>query len=145
MEEYKEYPIYKGFHDAIEYFIYILIYVHIMKYDLDEIMAVAVKTALKSPCKYKISCILVDDNGKIVATGFNHFALNGRRMGKPTVHAESDALNKIMKPSNNITAFIYRKNSRNINPCPACKSLLKAYGVKRVFCTSDKGWFTEDM
>ena len=77
MEEYKEYPIYKGFHDAIEYFIYILIYVHIMKYDLDEIMAVAVKTALKSPCKYKISCILVDDNGKIVAfipfhSGYTH-------------------------------------------------------------------------
>lgn len=129
----------------MECFIYILFYLLIMKYDLDEIMTVAVKTASKSPCKYKISCILVDDNGKIVATGFNHFSINSRKMGKPTVHAEADALNKVMKPSNNITAFIYRKNSRNINPCPACRSLLKAYGVKRVFCTSDMGWLTEDI
>lgn len=116
-----------------------------MKYDLDEIMSVAVMTAMKSPCKYKISCILVDDRGKIVATGFNHHSINGRKMGRPTLHAEADALNKIIKPSYNITAFIYRKNSRNINPCTACKALLKAYGVKRVFCTSDKGWLTENI
>lgn len=113
-----------------------------MKVDLDEVMAIAHKTALKSPCRYKVSCLLIDRKGNIVATGYNHRALNGNRMGRHTIHAEVDAISKgITKPAPNLTAFIYRAHSGNrITPCSACSSLLKAYGINRIYYTWDGSW-----
>lgn len=113
-----------------------------MKVDLDEILIIAKHTANKSTCRFKVSCVLVDKRGRIVATGFNHHAKNGNKMGRPTVHAEVDALNKVRKPSNNLIAFIYRKNSRKINPCPSCEKILIAYGINKIFCTYEDIWKT---
>lgn len=116
-----------------------------MKIDLEKIIEVAIKTASKSDCRFKVACVLVDTRGRIVATGFNHHSYNGAKMGRPTVHAEVDALNKVRKPSTNLIAFIYRKNARKINPCVSCAKLLKSYGIKTVFCTNDEGWLIEPM
>lgn len=113
-----------------------------MKYDLEDIITVAKKTSDKSPCKYKVSCVLVDNRGNIVATGYNHYS-NARKMGKWTVHAEVDALNKVRKPSYNLVAFIYRRNSRKINPCEACGKILASYGIKTVYCTNEDSWMLE--
>jgi deoxycytidylate deaminase len=104
---------------------------------ITDLVATASKVAQKSPCRYKVSCILVDDSGNIVATGYNHHG-NGRKMGKPTIHAEMDALSKVRKPSTNLTAFIYRKNGRIITPCKACQVLLDAYGIKTVWHTAGR-------
>ena len=102
---------------------------------LSELIEIASKVAQKSSCRYKVSCILVDKSGKVVATGYNHHG-NGRSMGKPTIHAEMDALSKVRKPSSNLTAFIYRKNGKIITPCKACQKLLDAYGIEVVWHTA---------
>lgn len=114
-----------------------------MKVDLNKIMNCAIKTANKSKCRFKVSCILVDKKGKIIATGFNHHATNRRKMGNPTIHAEVDALSKVKKPSNNLVAFIYRKNGRKINPCESCAIILKAYGIKIIYCSNETSWLLE--
>lgn len=111
-----------------------------MKVDLDLVMMTAKKTAEKSPCRFKVSCILVDRKGNIVATGYNHHSINSKRMGRWTVHAEVDALNKVRKPSNNLIAFIYRLRSKKINPCESCSTLLKSYGINTVYCTNEDNW-----
>ena len=54
-------------------------------------------------------------------------------MGKPTIHAEMDALSKVRKPSNNLTAFIYRRKGKIITPCRACQKLLDTYGIINVW------------
>lgn len=100
-------------------------------------IGLAEKVANKSKCRYKVSCILVDRSGKVVATGYNHHS-NGRTMGKYTIHAEMDALNKVRKPSGNLTAFIYRKNGKIITPCKACQKLLDAYGISVVWHTAGR-------
>ncbi len=116
-----------------------------MKVDLEELEDVARMTAEKSTCRYKVACLLVDNKGKIVATGYNH-RIRGKRLGKWSCHAEMDALNKVMKPSPNLTAFIYRMNSNPINPCKACQAVLKAYRVRAVYCMSGiDGWIKEDI
>jgi len=100
---------------------------------ITELIELAERVAQKSQCRYKVSCILVDKDGDVVATGYNHHASNGRKMGKPTIHAEMDALSKVRKPSTNLTAFIYRKKGRIITPCATCQKLLDAYGIKTIW------------
>lgn len=100
----------------------------------------AVKVANKSPCNFKISCLLIDNRGKVVATGYNHHS-NRRIAGQPTVHAEVDALSKVRKPSSNLVAFIYRKNGRIVTPCHSCFKILKAYGIIEVWHSAGE---TED-
>ena len=116
------------------------------KYDLDEIFEVAKKTAEKSPCRFKVSCILVDNRGRIVSRGYNHNAINGTKMGRFTVHAEADAIigKGIKKNAGNLVAFIYRFNSNPINCCPSCMALLKAYNVKTIYCMNIDGWYLEE-
>jgi cytidine deaminase len=111
-----------------------------MKYDLDLIMETAKRAASKSLCRYKVSCVLVDERSRIISVGVNHWK-NGKSMGRYTVHAEIAACNKVMKmPRSNLIAFIYRANSRNINPCNGCAQVLKSYGITRVYCVNDGWW-----
>ena len=112
-----------------------------VRFDLEKIMNIARQTADKSPCKYKVSCVLCDNKGNIIATGYNHPSTRSGRLGKWTVHAEIDALSKgIRKPSNNLIAFIFRKHGRIIHPCDTCKALLKAYGINHIYHTNDATW-----
>jgi pyrimidine deaminase RibD-like protein len=63
-----------------------------MKFDVEEILDLARKTAAKSTMRFKVSCILIDNKGKVVATGFNHRAYGGKRLGNHSVHAEVCAI-----------------------------------------------------
>lgn len=116
-----------------------------MKYDLDLIMDVAKKTASKSLCRYKVSCVLVDERSRIVSMGYNHWSTSNK-MGRRTVHAELDAIRGIKKmKKSNLYAFIYRCGAggatRNINCCDACRSLMKAYGIEKIFyMTENEEW-----
>lgn len=112
-----------------------------MSFDLENIMDIAQKEAEKSDVKYKVSCILVDRKGNIIAKGYNHHSNGSGRLGKWTIHAEIDAIaSGIKKPSRNLVAFIYRKNGRVIHPCETCKALLKAYGITTIYHTNDETW-----
>lgn len=85
--------------------------------------------AAKSTIRVQVASLLIDRRtGKIVATGYNHIGRNGRK-GRWTVHAEIDALNKVRKPSSNLVLFLYRSHGRVIYPCPACREVIRAYGV----------------
>lgn len=103
-----------------------------MGLSIKELMDIAKRTADKSDVKHKVSCILIDDNGNIVTTGYNHHSIRSKRLGRNTIHAECDALSKVRKPSSNLTMFLYRHNNNPIHPCPCCVELIKAYGIKEV-------------
>jgi deoxycytidylate deaminase len=113
-----------------------------MRYDLDEIFELARKTAELSPCKFQVACILVDQKGNIVSTGYNHHS-SGPKMGQRTVHAEMDALKGMSKTAGNLTAFIYRNNGNPINPCSSCRALLNAYHIRAVYCMNMGDWVKE--
>lgn len=99
---------------------------------IKDILEVAKKTVEKSDVKHKVACILVDDRGNIVSIGYNHHSSRSKRLGQFTIHAESDALSKVRKPSTNLTAFLYRHNNNPIHCCHCCATLMKAYGIKEV-------------
>jgi len=80
----------------------------------------------------------VDKSGKIIAKGYNHHG-NTRKMGKYTIHAEVDALNKVRKPSTNLTAFIYRNKGKIITPCESCQKLLDVYGITTIWHSTGIG------
>lgn len=103
-----------------------------MNVNMDMLLEIAIRTAEKSDVKHRVACLLVDRRGNVVATGYNHHSQKSGRLGQWTIHAECDALQKVRKPSGNLTAFIYRHNNNPIHPCPCCSSLLRAYGIQRV-------------
>ncbi len=104
-----------------------------MSKNIIELLQLAERVAQKSDVRYKIACLLVDENGEVVATGYNHHSEYPKKMGRMTVHAELDALSKVRKPSKNLTMFLYRNNNNPIHPCPCCSVLIKAYEIKNVF------------
>lgn len=106
--------------------------------NIQNLIKVAEKTTNKSECHVRVSCLLVDKSGRIIAKGYNHHG-KGRKMGKWTVHAEMDALNKVRKPSSNLTAFIYRDKGKIITPCDSCQKLLDAYGITTVWHSTGIG------
>lgn len=103
-----------------------------MQYSITEILELAKQTARKSDVKYKVACILVDKRGRVVSVGYNHHSVNSKRLHQYTIHAECDALNKVRKPSTNLTAFLYRENNNPIHMCHCCATLMKAYGITEV-------------
>ncbi len=117
-----------------------------MQVDLDHIFKVAKEAAERSQCRYNVSCVLVDKRGDVVSIGINHWSSNRPKMGRRTVHAELDAIRGIKKmKESNLYAFIYRCGAggatRNINCCDACKSLLRAYGIEKIFyMTENEEW-----
>ena len=113
--------------------------------DINKILTACIRAAKKSPCKYKVSCVLVDNRGRIVATGFNFTSTNSKRYGTFSIHAEMQALSKVRKPSTNLTAFIYRKNGRMITPCHSCAVILKAYGITTVWHTAGNSEFIKTL
>ena len=97
-----------------------------------ELMNIAIATSNKSDCKHRVACLLVDERGRIVATGYNHHSETSKKLNLHTVHAECDALSKVKKDAGNLTCFLYRHNNNPIHACPCCLVLLKAYGVKKI-------------
>ena len=102
---------------------------------LRRLMLHAKMLAAKSECNIKVSCIIFDDKYKVVSTGYNHISNNSKRYGLKSIHAEIDALTKGVKRTNNLSALVYRKDRKPINPCNVCEKLLKSFGIKKIYCT----------
>lgn len=104
-----------------------------MTISFNEMLKIADLIASKSDVKnHKVACILIDENGDIVTTGYNHYSNGSKRLGRRTVHAEMDALSKVRKPSKNLSMILYRNHNRPIHPCACCSTLIKAYSIKKV-------------
>jgi len=106
-----------------------------MGIDLNFLADVADKIASKSPVRTKVGVVLFDNNGKIVATGFNHRAQGHTRLGNFTVYAEVDALSKVRKPSRNLNMIICRHGKKPIHACETCRKLIEIYEIKKVYQT----------
>lgn len=113
-----------------------------MRFDPNKIHEVAHRTALKSSMRFKVSCVLVDSRGRIVSVGYNHRCA-GTRLGRYSVHAEKDALDKVTKPAPNLYAFVYRLNGRPINCCDGCMAMMKAYEIRGIYYMTSEGWLME--
>ena len=98
----------------------------------EEIMEVARREARKSTISVRMGAVLFDNKGKIIAAGHNKHT-NGRKcLGRPTIHAEVDVLNKVHKPSPNLTMLVYRDGYEIKRPCVSCWKLIKTFGIKKV-------------
>ena len=96
------------------------------------------KKARQSPAHVKVACILIDRRGHIVAIGYNHFG-NGRGlMGRHMIHAERDALDRVRKPSPELTMVLVRRHRKLITPCDSCMKLINAYQIKTIIHTAGK-------
>ena len=96
----------------------------------------AKQIAAKSQCNFQVSCIIFNKKGRIISHGYNHISNLTKRFGLRSVHAEMDALmRKGLKRTNDLEAFIYRKNGNPITPCNVCAKLLRNFGIKTVYCT----------
>lgn len=107
--------------------------------NLDNILQKAKKVAGKSPCRFQIACILVDNDGDIVACGYNHRGKSHYTCGHWTTHAEANACKKVRKQSGNLKAVLFRHRGNPIHPCKSCKELLKSYNIREVWHTMGKG------
>jgi cytidine deaminase len=91
---------------------------------------IAIRTALLSSCRYKISALALDRKGKVIA-----WACNKLRFAKfhGGLHAEIAVLHKV-NVSKVKTIIITRVNKKGeilpIDPCPTCKKVLTKLGIK---------------
>jgi deoxycytidylate deaminase len=96
------------------------------------LLAVAEREALKSTLRVKVSFILFDYKGRVVAKGYNHLSGKGH-MGRHSKHAEKMALDQVRKPSPNLDGLLFRKGNHRITPCAGCKALIEAYKIRKVY------------
>ena len=113
---------------------------------MNDVFELARKAAEKSSpqvTKYRHSSIIIDRTGKILSTGYNHFA--GKRIQiedsiiNKTIHSEAHALTKVnlKKLDNSVIINYGRTNISAIlsRPCPNCWTILKKLGFKKMFYT----------
>ncbi len=97
------------------------------------------RTAMLSPCNYRISAVAFDKKGDVLGNTFNTFrngdvfAGDQHRTGAG-LHAEARLMKRYGK---NIKTILIMRigNSGNIlpiDPCPACKRMAKKLGIKIV-------------
>lgn len=91
--------------------------------------------------RYFHSSVIVTRNGKIIATGRNHFA--GKIIDtiegpiNKTVHSEVDALSKVnIRRLDGAVMINYARTNVSTNlsrPCDNCQIILRKLGLKKVF------------
>lgn len=91
------------------------------------VMGIAAKSNIE---KRQVGCIIVNDQEKIVAEGYNEVALTSTN-GTTELHAELVACRNMCENALNIkdawyTAYV------TYPPCPACAKMLTEYNVKEV-------------
>lgn len=97
-------------------------------------IALAMRTALRSPHPHYRHCALLFRGGALVAIGYNH---NGR-------HAEHVALSKLWPSKRRGLTLVSLRVNRsgsfsNARPCKSCSSRIKAAGVSRVYHSISSG------
>lgn len=88
-----------------------------------------IRTAKKSPCKFRVAAAVTDKHGDVVGLGYNKPRFRHRGGG---IHAEVDAIRNGGK--NGLVLHLVRigrdGDIRPISPCVACKKLLVKLGIK---------------
>lgn len=87
----------------------------------------------------KVGAVVVDDNGRIISTGYNGFPAgfdDSRMSEKPyekvrMIHAEMNAIANAREAVRGNTIYITHP------PCNECAKNLVAFGIKRVVCNYD--------
>jgi deoxycytidylate deaminase len=102
--------------------------------------------------QHKLGAVIVKGN-RILSTGINSLR-SSRIIGKPTLHAEAAAVLKLLKEGRQadlvgadlyVSRFTRAGNIGLARPCPACWSLLRAVGIRRVFYTTNTGVMSESI
>ena len=121
-------------------------------------MQIVETVALRSTClRHQIGCVIVDDNSKIVSTGYNgavrgveHCLDKGCIRDKlniksatnieicEAVHSEQNALIQAGKYSEGSTLYV------NCIPCITCSKMLINAGIKRVVIPADNTYSDKD-
>ncbi len=109
----------------------------------DQLLDLAVNTALKSPMKSKYCAILVHRN-KILNVAHNDYAeqvvslknIDKFERGKYSIHAEVACLVGCKQKNliKECTLYIFKYGSDTCQPCSMCKVFIERYGVRRVVC-----------
>lgn len=99
-------------------------------------MAKLISTWSKDPST-KVGAVIVDDNKRIISTGYNGFAIgvddNEKRLQDRSIkyplilHAEENALSFARQNLSNCTLYVY-----GLPPCAHCASLIIQSGIKQV-------------
>jgi deoxycytidylate deaminase len=107
----------------------------------------AQKVAKQSPHhQHKLGAVIVQGN-RILSTGFNSFR-GSRIIGRPTLHAESAAILKLLKDGRQtdligadifVSRFTRGGAIAMAKPCYHCSQLIRAVGIRRCFYTSEQG------
>lgn len=104
------------------------------------LVSTAIKKANQSVCRYKISAIGLDKNGKMVVKSTNHVRFQRKGGG---VHAEMHAMKVAGAAIKEL--IICRINNKGetlpIHPCPTCAKKAKELGIK--ITSIKKGFFDE--
>lgn len=113
--------------------------------ELPDLFRMAKISSKHSKCKTRMGCVIVK-NGKPIGWGFNRvkshpYFNNGV---KQTIHAEASAILSSGREScKNSVAIIYRENGEThlpalAKPCKHCMKLLKEFGVKKIYYTTNE-------
>lgn len=109
-----------------------------------------------------IGCVVVYKN-RIISSGFNsnktsplQKRYNSRRFSIDTphkIHAEIKALSPILKMHDvdwaHLKIYLYRQRADGTlgmsRPCASCMTMLKDYGIKHIYYTTDDGYAEENI
>ena len=93
-----------------------------------QILARAIKKAVKSPCKFRIAAVGLDHRGQAIVSAVNTYRF-GTRKG---IHAEMAVM--CNAPKSLRTIVIVRVNRKGelmpIDPCPTCASKAAELGIQ---------------
>jgi cytidine deaminase len=94
-----------------------------------DIINLAQKKAKQSYCRYKISAVGLDKNGKIIGSSMNKLRFHHKGGG---VHAEIALIKKygIRLKSMFICRINKQGQLQNIHPCKSCSEVAKKLGIK---------------
>ena len=105
----------------------------------------AARMALKSTMTHKHGCVIVSDEGDIIATGYNRITTIMAHAF--SVHAEVDALSKLKRKKTRhlgdgkCDMYVVRISSADKNsfdlkyskPCEDCQKAIAKYGIRNVY------------
>ena len=110
----------------------------------------AAKVALKSRMNHRHGCVIVSDEGKIIAHGFNRDV--DFMCHQHSIHAEVDAIGKLTKImlQNIYSMYIVRISPRDAmlkysKPCSNCEKLILKSGIKRIYYSTSYEYELENI
>lgn len=96
--------------------------------------------------QHRLGAVIVK-GGSVLATGYNQLRYT-KQFRKPTLHAEADAILKVLKGQNQhllvgsdiyVSRFTRGGAIGMAAPCASCMSLIASVGIKNVYYTTDDG------